>query len=83
MLRRCVIFYCNQCGNEIIKSYPGGKVKMRTNIIIWEDGRAFCKCDKCHAEVQVPVTLELPTGKKMKHYVLEEVKHEKKNTDVP
>ena len=69
------MFYCENCGNEVVKSYPGGKVKLRTNIVIWEDGKAFCKCQKCHAEVPIPVILDLPTGKKLKYYVLEE-KHE-------
>ena len=75
------MFYCPQCGNEVLKSYPaqkgqGPKFKLRTNILIWEDGRAFCKCQKCHAEVPIPVTLELPTGRKIKHYIVE-TKNEK------
>ena len=65
------MFYCPACGNEVIKSYPGGKCKLRTNIIIWEDGKAFCKCQKCHADVSIPVVLELPTGRKLKYYILE------------
>jgi len=66
-----VAFYCEACGNEVIKSYPDGKWKLRTNIVIWEDGKAFCKCAKCHSDVPIPVTLELPTGRKLKYYVLE------------
>jgi len=65
------MIHCEKCGNEIVKSYPGGKVKLRTNIIVWEDGKAFCKCTKCHAEVPIPVVLELPTGRKLQYYVLE------------
>ncbi len=49
---------CPSCGNEIIKNYPNGKVKLRTNIVIWEDNRAICKCTKCHTDVKVPVKLE-------------------------
>lgn len=66
------MFYCKSCGNEVIKSYPDGKVKCRTNIIIWEDGKAFCKCQKCHSDVPIPVILELPTGRKLKYYILED-----------
>jgi len=61
----------------VIKSYPGGKVKLRTNIVIFEDNRAFCKCPECHGEVSVPLVLELPTGKtlppgkKLKYFILE------------
>jgi hypothetical protein len=65
------MIHCEKCGNEIVKSYPGGKVKLRTNIIVWESGKAFCKCQKCHSEVPIPVVLELPTGRKLKYYVLE------------
>ena len=84
------IFYCENCGNEVLKSYPGGKAKLRTNILIWEEGRAFCKCLQCHAEVPIPVVLELPTGrtlppgKHLKYFILEksgkgvkDEKHEK------
>jgi hypothetical protein len=54
------MFHCDKCGNEVIRSYPDGKIKCRTNIIIWEKGRAICKCLKCKAEVEIPVTLHLP-----------------------
>jgi len=57
------IFFCPQCGNEVIRSYPSGKIKMRTNIVIFEEDKCICKCLKCHAEVEVPVVLYLPTGK--------------------
>lgn len=82
------MFYCEKCGNEVVKSYPGGKVKLRTNIVIWEDGRAFCKCQKCHSEVPIPVSLDLPTGKKLKYYVLEDknepkLEKSRKETKVP
>jgi hypothetical protein len=69
-----VAFYCAKCGNEVIKSYPGDKWKLRTNIVIWQDGQAFCKCESCHADVPIPVVLELPTGRKLKYYVLEDKK---------
>jgi hypothetical protein len=36
---------------------------MRTNIVIFEEDKCICKCLKCHAEVEVPVVLYLPTGK--------------------
>jgi hypothetical protein len=59
-----------KCGNEIIKSYPGDKSKLRTNILIFEDGKAFCKCSKCHEDVFVPVILNDPT-KKVQFYVID------------
>lgn len=63
---------CPRCGNTILKSYPGNKVKLRTNIIIWESGgQAFCKCNKCHKEVHIPVSIELPTGKRLGHVIIE------------
>ena len=70
--------YCNKCGNQLIKSYPNNKYKLRTNIIIFENGKAICKCQQCHSDVVIPVALELPTNRKMKFYVLEKGKHEQK-----
>ncbi len=53
-------FFCNHCGNELIKEYPNGKIKLRTNIIVWEEGKgAVCKCNVCHADVDVPISLNL------------------------
>lgn len=47
------------CGNEIIRYYPTtNKYKLRTNIVIWEKGRAFCKCLKCKKEIEIPVILK-------------------------
>jgi hypothetical protein len=57
------MFYCEKCGNEVIRSYPTGKVKLRTNIVVWEDDKCICKCLKCKADVEIPLTLHLPTGK--------------------
>jgi len=65
-------YNCPNCSNEIIKSYPNGKHKLRTNIVIWENGKAFCKCQQCHSDVEVPVSLDLPSSKKIKYYVLDE-----------
>ena len=76
------MFYCPNCGQEIIKSYPDGKHKCRTNIIIWENDKVFCKCTKCHSEVPIPVILKLPTGKSVppdggvKFFVIEGMKNE-------
>ena len=60
------IFYCNQCGTEVIKSYGDQhKIKMRTNIAIWnlETGICIVKCYKCKSEVEVPLMLRLPDGR--------------------
>jgi hypothetical protein len=72
------MIYCKHCGNEVVKSYPGGKVKLRTNIIVFEnDGKVFCKCVKCKNEVPIPIVLTLPyTDTKFpkderKYYVIE------------
>jgi len=62
-----VAFHCEKCGNEIIRSYGTAKWKLRTNIVIWEDGRCVCKCLKCKSEVEVPLALHLPTGRVLKY----------------
>ncbi|OGM09500.1 hypothetical protein A2Z67_00165 [Candidatus Woesebacteria bacterium RBG_13_36_22] len=61
---RCKIFDCKNCGNEVIRSYgEEGKVKLRTNIIIWSGGECICKCLRCKGEVKIPLTLHLPGGR--------------------
>ena len=84
------MFYCPNCGNEVIKSYPGGKIKLRTNIVIFQkSGEVFCKCQKCHSDVNIPIILELPTGetvppsKKLKHIIIQNVLEEKNETGKP
>jgi hypothetical protein len=56
------MFDCKTCGSEVIRSY-GSKIKLRTNIVLWENGKCVCKCLKCKAWVELPLFLELPTGK--------------------
>lgn len=60
------MFYCKKCGNEVIRSYPENKIKLRTNIVIWENGKCICKCLKCKSEVEIPITLHLPGGRTVK-----------------
>ncbi len=54
-------FHCSHCGNEMIKEYPNGKLKLRTNIIVWENSteEAICKCNVCHGDVNVPISINL------------------------
>jgi hypothetical protein len=55
-----MLYYCPNCGNTLIKEYPNGKQKLRTNIIVFEEGKeAVCKCNVCHADVDVPISLNL------------------------
>lgn len=61
------MFSCPKCGNEVIRSYGSDKVKLRTNIVIWENGKCVCKCLKCKADVPVPLSLHLPTGRVLKY----------------
>jgi hypothetical protein len=52
-------YFCPFCGNEMIKHYPNGKQKLRTNIIVWENGKeAVAKCNVCHRDVNVPINLK-------------------------
>ena len=57
------MFFCEQCGNELVRSYPNGKIKIRTNIIVFEDDTCICKCLKCKKDVSIPLSLHLPTGR--------------------
>ena len=58
--------HCEKCGNEVLRSYGDEKkIKLRTNIIVWEldTGRCFCKCLECRSEVPILLTVTLPGGK--------------------
>ena len=64
------IFSCPKCGNEVIRDY-GRKQKLRTNILVWEDGNCIAKCSRCSGEVSVPIILNLqPKPKKLVHVVI-------------
>jgi len=55
-----------ECGNEVLRSYGDEKkVKLRTNIIVWEldTGKCFCKCLKCKAEIPLDLSITIPGGK--------------------
>jgi hypothetical protein len=55
-----IAFHCPHCGNQLMKEYPNGKVKFRTNIIVFEnDKESICKCNVCHGDVNVPISLNL------------------------
>jgi len=56
------MFDCKSCGNEVCRSYGKDKIKIRTNIIIIENGKTIVKCLKCKHEVEIPLFLKLPTG---------------------
>lgn len=60
------MFFCESCGNEVVRSYGDEKkIKIRTNIIIFEldTGKVFCKCLKCKKEVPIPLMLKLSDGR--------------------
>jgi len=57
---------CNHCGQEVVRSYGDEKkIKLRTNIIVWnlDTGECICKCLKCKGEVEVPLFLKLSDGR--------------------
>lgn len=57
---------CEKCGNEVLRSYGDEKkLKLRTNIIIWEldNHRCIAKCLKCKSEVEMPLSLHLSDGR--------------------
>jgi hypothetical protein len=52
------ILECAECREGLIKSYPGGKKKLRTNILIFENGECIVKCPRCKADQRIPIKLE-------------------------
>ena len=60
---------CPKCGNPLIREYPGGKQKLRTNILVWDENGCVAKCPKCKADVSVPVVLNLQEKKKIRYVV--------------
>lgn len=67
------ILKCSRCQSDLIRDY-GRKQKLRTNILIFENGKCFAKCLKCKADIEVPLTLDIPITprvekKKLKYVV--------------
>jgi hypothetical protein len=60
---------CPKCGNPLIREYPGGKKKLRTNILVWDKNGCTAKCMQCKSDVSIPVTLNFGKNKKIRHVV--------------
>jgi len=69
---------CPKCGNPLVREYAGGKQKLRTNILVWDENGCVAKCPKCKADVSVPVVLNLPEKKKIRYVVSIKNAEEKK-----
>ena len=46
------------CGETILKSYDGGKTKLRSRMVVFVDGeRAVALCKGCGQEHKIPILL--------------------------
>lgn len=51
------MIYCPSCGKKILQQSDDGRIKIRTGIVIFEQGRnAIVVCPRCHGEVTIDVT---------------------------
>jgi len=62
---------CN-CGTLLLKSYPNGRIKLRSRIVVFDGSDALALCRNCGQEHGVPLQLHGDTQKSMTHFVLEE-----------
>jgi hypothetical protein len=53
-----IILRC-PCG-EPVMIQVAGKVKVRTNIVIFENGHALVKCRHCKSDLTAPITTTMP-----------------------
>jgi hypothetical protein len=55
---------CQNCGESMMKSFEGGKVKLwNRGIVTFEKGRALAKCTACRKMTPVPIMLRGPFSK--------------------
>ena len=68
---------CNKCKSDLFQTNPG-KIKLRTNIIIFEKGidgsfdssTAVVLCPKCKEDNEVPILLDTKNSE-IKHLIFE------------
>jgi hypothetical protein len=69
---------CKKCQKELLQ-YADNKIKIRTNIIIFEKGEkgetddissAIIKCQYCKSDNQIPIALNLKDNE-LKHFIFE------------
>lgn len=73
------LFNCPKCGSEMIRDY-NRKKKLRTNILVFEGGKCVAKCLKCKANVEVPISLDIPSPprpkkKNLRHVIIDVDRH--------
>jgi len=52
-----VIPRCPHCRAVILQKSLDGKIKIRTNIVVFDEDRAIVKCRRCKTDVPVDVQL--------------------------
>ena len=63
---------CPKCNRIIVDSTIEGGVKIRSRMIIIQDGRAQALCPTCKTTVEVPIAIDvsgLPPSNKVKHVI--------------
>lgn len=55
------------CGELILKSYSvNGKTKVRSKVLVFQEGVAKAVCRRCGAEIDVPISLDGDLVKSLK-----------------
>ncbi len=60
------------CGTLLLKSYPNGRIKLRSRIVVFDGESTLALCRECGQEHSVPIQIQGSTRKSMQHFVLEE-----------
>lgn len=52
------MIHCYKCRNAVIKKGADGKIRVRTRIVIFDNGAVEGICSKCGAQIPLPLKLE-------------------------
>jgi hypothetical protein len=53
-----VLARCQNCNNPVVVK-EGKKIKLRTNIVVFEDDSCVVKCPHCKTSLKIPLALKL------------------------
>lgn len=61
---------CPKCRRIVLDTNEDGTRKLRSRMILFENGGTFALCPGCKSKVPVPISLDIPTSPTLKHVIM-------------
>lgn len=61
---------CPKCSRIVLDTNADGSKKLRSRMLLFENGGTVAICPGCKWKVAVPVTLDIPTSRTLKHVIM-------------